>query len=514
MMELQNINPDKKSRKKPAEDITRMVYGKVSPQAKELEEAVLGAIMLDKNAFEIVADLLKPEHFYVDAHQRIFKAFQDLHRIAMPIDILTVTEQLSKNEALDMVGGAYYVTRLTNSVVSSANIVHHCRIILDKWTKREVIRVAGEAITEAFEDISDAGELVENLAKQTDGLSSIDANNFSPIDGVMVENFKRILELKKYSEENETTITGVPSGYHYLDRITHGWQKSDLIILAARPSVGKTAFALNLARNAAMVTVGKKKPSKVAFFSLEMSKDQLVERVMSSESEIWLEKIRVGRVEEHEIKKLYEKGMQPLAKAGIYIDDTPGLNVYQVKARTRAMMRKFGRPGDEWLIIIDYLQLMTGVEDRRIGNREQEISNISRNLKIMAKELHVPVIALSQLSRAVEQRKGDRNIPQLSDLRESGALEQDADMVMFLYRPEYHDIDFDGDGESTKGLTELKIAKHRNGVLETLKFRALLHIQKFITWEEKDSEEVITSQLGPGSWKPVKTDNSNELPFN
>lgn len=507
----------KNTRHKPIID-TPMVYGKVPPQAKELEEAVLGAIMLERNAFDQASELIRAEHFYLAGHQEIFRAFQELNRKGMVIDILTVCEQLRSMEKLDLVGGAYYVTKLTNSVVSSAHMAHHCRIIVDRWYKREVIRVCGELITEAFEDMGDAGELLEKFGKTADELSMVDTSNFSPLNAVMVDNFKRILELKKHAEENDTTITGIPSGYSNLDRVTFGWQKTDLIILAARPSVGKTAFMLNLARNAAMVQVGRKKPAKVAIFSMEMSKTQLVERIMSSESEIWMEKIKVGRVEDHEIKKLYEKGMQPLSDAGIFIDDTPGLNVYQLKARFRSMMRKFGKPGEDWLVLIDYLQLMTGVDDRRQGNREQEISNISRNLKTMAKELEVPVIALSQLSRAVEQRRGERNVPQLSDLRESGALEQDADMVMFLYRPEYHDLEFGSDGESTKGLTEVKIAKHRNGILDTLKFRALLHIQKFIECKEEEVPgPALTGPapegLPPGKWRPVKTEDTNELPF-
>jgi replicative DNA helicase len=287
----------------------------------------------------------------------------------------------------------------------------------------------------------------------------------------------------------------VPTGFASLDRTTYGWQPTDLIILAARPSVGKTAFALNLARNAALHPT---KPTAVGFFSLEMSAGQLVQRILSAESEIWLEKISRGRLEEHEMKQLYKKGIERLASAPIHIDDTAALNIFELRAKCRRLKNKH----NVGLIIIDYLQLMSGISENRNTNREQEISRISRDLKGLAKELNIPILALSQLSREVEKRgaKEGQKIPQLSDLRESGAIEQDADMVMFLYRPEYYDITANEMGESNKGETHLRIAKHRNGQLDNIKFKALLHIQKFI---EEDGTDASSQFPGGGNWKPV-----------
>ena len=293
----------------------------------------------------------------------------------------------------------------------------------------------------------------------------------------------------------------MPTGFKTLDKITYGWQPTDLIILAARPSVGKTAFALNLARSAALHPT---KPTGVAFFSLEMSAGQLVQRILSAESEIWLEKISRGKLEEHEMKQLYAKGIQHLATAPIFIDDTAALNIFELRAKCRRLKNKH----NVGLIIIDYLQLMSGTGDNKNGNREQEISRISRDLKGLAKELQVPIIALSQLSRAVESRKEGNKMPQLSDLRESGAIEQDADMVMFLYRPEYYDITANEMGESNKGETHVRIAKHRNGSLETIKLRALLHIQKFI---EDDNNSPNGNLPSGGNWRPVEDTDGPKL---
>ena len=469
-----------------------MVYGKVPPQAKDLEEAVLGAIMLEKTAFDTVVEILKPECFYVEAHQRIFSAMQSLSNKSQPIDILTVVEELRSREELEMVGGPYYVTKLTNTVVSAANIGAHARIILQKFIQRELIRISGEIIGDAYEDSTDVFDLLDDAESK---LFEITNNHlrkdYNSIDTVLVNTIKRIEDLRQRNED----VTGVPSGFSGLDRVTYGWQNTDLIILAARPAVGKTAFALNLARNAVMHPT---KPTPVALFSLEMSAGQLVQRILSAESEIWLEKIARGKMEEHEMKQLYARGIQRLSQAPLYIDDTPALNIFELRAKSRRLRNKH----NIGLIIIDYLQLMSGTGENRNANREQEISNISRNLKSLAKELNVPIIALSQLSRAVEQRgaKEGSRIPQLSDLRESGAIEQDADMVMFLYRPEYYDINSNAEGENIKGLTEVKIAKHRNGSLETVKLKALLHIQKFTNWDEDPYSGI---GLPPGGWRPV-----------
>src|SRR6478609_6582812 len=475
-MDLTNLNRDKKNRRKTAPDLSTMIYGKVPPQAKDLEEAVLGAIMLEKGAFDAVIEILKPECFYVDAHQRIYRAMQGLANKRQPIDILTVVEELRFREELDMIGGPYYVTKLTNTVVSSANIEAHSRIILQKFIQHELIRISGEIISDAYEDSTDVFDLLDQAESKIYEVTSTHLrNNYETIDSVLVKTIQRIEDLRHKNED----ISGVPSGFSSLDRITYGWQNTDLIILAARPSVGKTAFALNLARNAALHPT---KPTGVGLFSLEMSAGQLVQRILSAESEIMLEKIARGKLEEHEMKQLYAKGIQRLSEAPIFIDDTAALNIFELRAKCRRLKNKH----NVGLIIIDYLQLMSGATGGNNTNREQEISNISRNLKGLAKELQVPIIALSQLSRAVESRKEGNKMPQLSDLRESGAIEQDADMVMFLYRPEYYDINANEFGESNKGETHVRIAKHRNGSLETIKLRALLHIQKFIDDDGSD----------------------------
>ncbi len=476
-MDITNLNKDRKQKNRRSSiDLGTMVYGKVPPQAKDLEEAVLGAIMLEKNAFDAVVEIIKPECFYVEAHQRIFRAMQGLANKSQPIDILTVAEELRFREELDIIGGAYYVTKLTNTVVSSANIEAHARIILQKFIQRELIRISGEIIGDAYEDSTDVFDLLDDAESKLFEITNQHLRkNVETIDSVLVKTIQRIEDLRKKGED----VTGVPSGFSHLDKVTYGWQNTDLIILAARPAVGKTAFALNLARNAVMHPT---KPTPVALFSLEMSAGQLVQRILAAESEIWLEKIARGKLQEHEMKQLYTRGIQRLAQAPLFINDTPALNIFELRAQCRRLKNKH----DIGLIIIDYLQLMSGTGENRTANREQEISNISRNLKGLAKELNVPIIALSQLSRAVEQRgtKEGNRVPQLSDLRESGAIEQDADMVMFLYRPEYYDVTQSAEGENIKGLTEVKIAKHRNGSLETIKLKALLHIQKFTNWDD------------------------------
>src|SRR5215475_9596222 len=491
-MDLTNLNRDRKQRRKSSPDLSTMVYGKVPPQAKDLEEAVLGAIMLEKSAFDTVIEILKPECFYVDGHQRIYKAMQQLQQKNQPIDILTVVEELKSRDELEMIGGPYYVTRLTNAVVSSANIEAHSRIILQKFIQRELIRISGEIISDAYEDSTDVFDLLDDAESKLFEITNNHLRkNFDSIDTVLVKTIQRIEDLRNKNED----ISGVPSGFSSLDRITYGWQNTDLIILAARPSVGKTAFALNLARNASLHA---SKPTPVAVFSLEMSAGQLVQRILAAESEIWLEKIARGKLEEHEMKQLYAKGIQRLAQAPIFIDDTAALNIFELRAKCRRLKNKH----HVGMIIIDYLQLMSGASDGRSTNREQEISQISRNLKQLAKELNVPIIALSQLSRAVETRKEGNKMPQLSDLRESGAIEQDADMVMFLYRPEYYDITANEFGESNKGETHVRIAKHRNGSLETIKLKALLHIQKFMDDEGSD----YTGLPPGGNWQPVPAD--------
>ena len=493
-MELTNFNKDRKGIRKPKADLGSMVFGKIPPQAKELEEAILGAIMLEKGAFDTVVEILKPECFYVDANQRIFKAMQSLAVKSLPIDLLTVVEELKFKEDLELVGGPYYITRLTNAVVSSANIDTHARIVLQKFIQRELIRISGEIIGDAYEDSTDVFDMLDVAESKLFEITNNHLRkNFDDIETVLIKTIHRIEDMRLRQDD----ITGVPTGFPTLDKITYGWQPTDLIVLAARPSVGKTAFALNLARSAAMHPT---KPTAVGFFSLEMSSSQLVQRILSAESEIHLEKIARGKLEDYEMRQLYDKGINKLSKAPIFIDDSAALNIFELRAKCRRLKNKH----NVGMIIIDYLQLMSGSADRN-SNREQEISKISRDLKGLAKELQVPIIALSQLSREVEKRKESNKIPQLSDLRESGAIEQDADMVLFLYRPEYHDITTNEHGESNKGDTFVKIAKHRNGSLEIIKLKALLHIQKFVEEEGGDTNSRPTG----GNWKPIPRDGND-----
>ena len=487
-MDTTNRNIDRRNRRKTNVEFNSMTLGKIPPQSRELEEAVLGALMLEKAAFDQVGVILKPECFYVETHQVIFKAILQLNEANKPVDLLTVVEELRSMSSLDEVGGPYYISKLTNAVVSAANIEAHARIILEKFIQRELIRISSEVINEAYDDATDVFDLLDHAESKLFEITNGHLKKeFDTLGKVVMDTVTRIDEMRSKNED----VTGVPSGFPTLDRVTYGWQPSDLIILAARPSVGKTAFALNLARNAALHPT---KPTSVAFFSLEMSSGQLVQRILSAESEIWLEKISRGRMEDHEMQQLYTKGIQRLSSAPMYIDDTAALNIFELRAKCRRLKNKH----NIGMVIIDYLQLMSGSSDKNT-NREQEISKISRDLKGLAKELQIPIIALSQLSRAVESRKEGDKVPQLSDLRESGAIEQDADMVMFLYRPEYYGITANENGESNKGETHVKIAKHRNGSLDTVKLRALLHIQKFVEMVDDDF-----GGLSSGSnWRPV-----------
>ena len=487
-MDLTVLNKDRKRRKPSTVDLNTMAMGKIPPQARELEEAILGAIMLEKGAFDVVSEILKPECFYVEAHELIFRSMMSLEQKSQPIDILTVVEELRFREFLESVGGPYFVTKLTNAVVSTANIEAHARIVLQKFIQRELIRISGEIISEAFEDSTDVFDLLNTTEEKIFNVTkNFLKQDYKEMGTALAEAVSRIDDMRTKNED----ISGVPSGFPSLDRVTFGWQKTDLIILAARPSVGKTAFALNLARNAALNAT---KPTGVGFFSLEMSAAQLVQRILSAESEIPLEKISRGKMEDYEYQQLHTKGIKKLESAQIFIDDTAALNIFEFRAKARRLVTK----QNVGIIIIDYLQLMSGSGDKN-SNREQEISNISRNLKALAKELQIPIIALSQLSRAVETRK-ESKMPQLSDLRESGAIEQDADMVMFIYRPEYHEINSNAEGESTKGETHIRIAKHRNGSLENIRLQAHLHIQRFEDFEEQNK---FGNGFAGGNFKPM-----------
>jgi replicative DNA helicase len=439
------------------EDNNSNLYGKVQPQARELEQAVLGALMLDKDALTTIIDILQADSFYVESNQLVYKAICSLFEKSSPVDLLTVTEELKKMGALETVGGPYYLVELTNRVASSANIEYHARIVAQKFIQRELIRVSTDVIKDAYENTTDIFDLLD---KAEQGLFGITEKNLKrgveSMSSLITKSIQQIEELSKKADG----LTGVPSGFTALDRVTSGWQHSDLIIVAARPGMGKTSFTLAVTKNAALdFNMG------VAFFSLEMSSVQLVNRLISMETLIPSEKLRKGKLEDYEWQQLHSIA-DKMAKVPIYIDDTPGISVFELRAKCRRLKMQH----DIQLIIIDYLQLMTVGGDGKGGNREQEISQISRSLKALAKELSVPVIALSQLSRAVETRGGTKR-PMLSDLRESGAIEQDADIVTFIYRPEYYDILQDEEGNSLRGIGEIIIAKHRNGALENVKLK-------------------------------------------
>lgn len=458
-----------------------MQHGRIPPQAIDLEEVVLGAMMLEKDAVNAVIDILKPEVFYKDGHQKIAEAIQNLFVKSEPIDILTVTNELRSMGDLEMIGGPYYISQLTNRVVSGANIEFHARIILQKHIQRELIRISSDIIKDAYEDTTDVFDLLD---KAEQGLFAVSESNLRRSFFTMPDLIKQAIQDIESARNAETNLRGVPSGYTDLDRITSGWQKSDLIILAARPSMGKTAFALNIARN---IAVDFNRP--VAFFSLEMSSIQLVTRLISSDTELPAEKLRKGDLAEHEWQQLHTK-IAPLVKAKLFIDDTPQLSVFELRAKCRRLKQQH----DIQMVFIDYLQLMTtGGENK--GNREQEISNISRSLKSLAKELDIPVLALSQLSRNVESRPGSKK-PILSDLRESGAIEQDADMVIFIYRPEYYNITDDGEGNSVKGLATINIAKHRNGKLGDVDLK---FIGQFARFTELDGSREPVKELSPNN---------------
>ncbi|MBN2891804.1 MAG: replicative DNA helicase [Bacteroidales bacterium] len=436
---------------------------RIPPQAVDVEEAVLGAIMVEPGSDISIVETLKPESFYKEAHQRIFRAIVQLSSEHLPIDQLTIVDQLRKNEDLDFVGGPYYVNLLASKVGSAAHLEYHAKIVAEKYIKREIISIANKMQTKAYEPGEDVQDLLEFSEKKIFDLAFENIKSSSKaLEQLIHDAINRIEELGK----RETTLSGVPSGFPSLDRVTSGWQRSDLVIVAARPSMGKTAFVLSMARNMA---VDHGVP--VAIFSLEMSGIQLVTRLMVGETEISSEKLRTGKLENHEWRQLEEK-IKPLEKAKIFIDDTPAISLIELRAKCRNLKIQQGIE----LVVIDYLQLMTGPPETR-NNREQEVSTISRGLKAIAKELEIPVIALSQLNRSVESRTDKR--PQLSDLRESGAIEQDADIVTFIHRPEKYGILTDDNGNSLQGLAEIIIAKHRNGAVTDVHLKFIDYMAKF-----------------------------------
>lgn len=444
--------------------------GKLPPQATDLEEVVLGALLLEKDSFLNVSEFLTAEMFYVDKHQKIFKAIQQLFVLGSSVDILTLTSQLRKQGELEMVGGAYYVTELTNRISSGRNIEHHARIIYEKYLQRELIRISTDTIQSSYDDTSDVFDIHNKT--QTELFEA-----FSFVNGKNIENINDLLEdtINQLNEPIINGLTGIGSGFTKIDTLTNGWQNSDLIIIGARPAMGKSALVLKFARNAA-VDFNK----SVVVFSLEMSKKQLQYRLISDETDIPLTAILKRQLSDYDKTRL-NTTLKKLKASPMFIDDTPGLSTQHFRSKCIKLKKKH----DIQLIIIDYLQLMT-LTGAKNGNREQEISKISACLKSVAKELNVPVIALSQLGRAVESRPGMSKRPMLSDLRESGSIEQDADQVFFLYRPEYYDITEDADGNSVLELCEFICAKFRNGQTDTIKLRFIGANTRFTDWEQSE----------------------------
>jgi len=454
--------------------IISLEKGKIPPQAIDLEEVVLGAMMIDKKGVDEVIDILSAEAFYKDAHKHIFEAIFKLFENSEPVDLLTVSSQLKKDAKLDLVGGDFYLISLTQRVSSSAHIEFHARIILQKYIQRSLIKISNEIIEEAYDETKDVFDLLDNAeAKLYEVTQGNIKKSTETAQSLVIQAKKKIEDIS-----NKEGLSGIPSGFDKLDKLTSGWQESDLVIVAARPGMGKTALTLSMARN---IAVNQNIP--VAFFSLEMASVQLITRLISSETGLSSEKLRTGKLEKHEWEQLNVK-VKALEKAPLFIDDTPSLSIFDLRAKARRLASQYGIK----MIIIDYLQLMTAGGSQKGGNREQEISTISRNLKALAKELSLPVIALSQLSRAVETRGGSKR-PLLSDLRESGAIEQDADIVSFIYRPEYYKIDEWDDEERspTEGQAEFIVAKHRNGGLENIRLKFIGHLGKFDNLDDFDT---------------------------
>jgi replicative DNA helicase len=444
-------------------------YGKLPPQAIEVEEAVLGALMLERDAYVTVADFIDTKSFYKEEHQKIFDAIKKLSGNEKPVDLLMVTQELKDRNQLEEIGGPAYITQLTRRVASAAHIEFHARIIAQKFIQRELIRVSTEIQSKSYDDTLDVDDLIDFSES---ALFQIAQGNIKketvPIKPILNQ---AILQIEKAKNQKEG-LSGIPSGFTALDRITSGWQKTDLVIVAARPSMGKTAFVLSMAREMA-VTHNK----SVALFSLEMSSIQLVTRLIAAETELGSQKLKSGRLEDWEWEHLNRK-ISSLDKAPIFIDDTPALSIFEFRAKCRRLKMQY----DIEVVIVDYLQLMTAGADNR-GSREQEVSTISRSLKAIAKELDIPILALSQLNRSVESREGKR--PQLSDLRESGAIEQDADLVLFIHRPEYYGITEDDSGNSLLGVAEIIIAKHRNGATGDIHLSFKKELAKFSDMENQ-----------------------------
>ena len=466
----------KPNRKRAATPIDN-TYGHLQPQAPDFERVVLGALMVDKDAFTVISEIIRPETFYEPRHEKIYRAIQNMNMQELPVDFMTVVEQLRKEGTLEEVGGPAYIVELSQLVASSAHIEYHARVLAQKFLARQLIQFAAQIETQAYDETIDVDELMQKAEGNLFELSQKNMKkDYQHIDPILKE-ADRILR-KAY--ENTGGLTGVPTGYHKLDDYTAGWQASDLIIIAGRPAMGKTSFALSLAKN---IAVDYQLP--IAFFSLEMNSVQLVNRLISNVCEIAGSKILNGQLSDDEWVS-YDKNLRKLEGAPIYIDDTPGLSVFELRTKARRLVREH----DVKVIMIDYLQLMNAT-GMRFSSRQEEVSTISRSLKGLAKELDIPIIALSQLNRTVENREGlDGKRPQLSDLRESGAIEQDADMVLFVHRPEYYHIYQDEKGNDLRGMAQIIIAKHRKGATGDVLLRFRGEFTRFANPEDSSFDRI------------------------
>lgn len=471
------------NKKKPVHNSTPIdpTYGHLQPQAIELERIVLGALMIDSDAFSMVSEALHPETFYEQRHQKIYHAIQSLSMDEKPVDIMTVTEQLKREGTIEEVGGAAYIVELSSLATSSVSIEYHAKILQQKYLARQLISYASKLETEAFDETIDVDELMQKAEGALFELSQKNLKqDYTQIDPVLTE----AVDILQKASATTGGLTGIPSGFDKLDETTAGWQKSDLVIIAGRPAMGKTAFALSVAKN---IAVDYKLP--IGFFSLEMNKVQLVNRLIANVCEITGNKILSGQLSDDEWKRLDSK-IRLLTGSPIYIDDTPGLSIFELRTKARRLVRE----EKVKIIMIDYLQLMNA-NGMRFGNRQEEVSTISRSLKGLAKELNIPIIALSQLNRVVENREGtgaEGKRPQLSDLRESGAIEQDADMVILLHRPEYYGLRVDDKGNDWTGKAQIIIAKHRKGATKdiTLRFHG-----EYTRFENPDDNVIYSSKM-------------------
>ncbi len=455
--------------------------GRIVPRDKDLEEAVLGALMLEKDAYTIVCDILKPDSFYEPANRKVYEAIQTLGAGQRPIDMLTVTEQMRLNGTLDEVGGPAFIAELTGRVSSAAHVEYHARIVAQKYLARELINFTAAISSKAYDESNDVDDLLQEAEGRLFEISQRNVKkDVTQIDPVIQQAMAQI----EAAANRTSGLSGIESGFHELDKLTSGWQPSDLIIIAARPAMGKTAFVLSMAKN---MTVNYNTP--VAVFSLEMSNLQLVNRMISNVCEIEGSKIKSGQLSPVEWEQLIAR-IKNLNGAPLYIDDTPSLSIFELQTKARRLVREH----DVKFIIIDYLQLMNA-SGMKFGSREQEVSMISRSLKQLAKELNIPVVALSQLNRSVESRT-DGKRPQLSDLRESGAIEQDADIVCFIHRPEYYlRSDTDANGNDIRGVAEFIVAKHRSGSVDDIKLRFTAKYARFENWEDATVGSVMSSRM-------------------